>query len=701
MVLKVVSNEQLVAQEAAEISAVEAQQAQPVIVGLAAYVRQCFEAAKTARQPHENDMLSALRARNGEYDPAILAEIRKQGGSDVYMRITSAKMRSAHSWLKDIYLSIDRPWTADPTPIPSLQQEIEPVVMQQLDYFARMAVSQGIVPTEQELRQMYEEMLSKAKGEVNEEAKEQAEAATAKIDDVLVEGGFYKALGEGLADITTFKVVCIKGPVIEMRKQLKWESQVDPATGQPGKRMPTVVREPMYTFHRVSPLSLYPAPNATSTTDGYLIERHKLYRPDLIDKIGAPGFDSAAIQRVLEEYGPGGRMTTLSVDSAEASALGNNQFTTSQSVAPTIETLEFWGSVQGQMLIDWGMDPTSIVPYLDYSANVWVAGNYVIKAVLNHDPLGRTPYRISSYTKMPGSLWGEGLYEQLKDVQQVCNAAIRALVNNAAIASGPQAVVRVNRLPPGEEITNLYPWKIWQTTDELSGATSGDPVTFFQPTMNADALLGVYDKFSVLADEYSNLPRYMMGDQHVGGAGRTASGLSMLMNAANKGIKNVAQNIDTDIVVPLIEHLYYFLMIYDDDESIKGDINIRARGASGLMLKELLTQRRLEFLQLTTNPIDLQIVKPEGRAAILREIAKGLEMNTNDIVPSDDEIQRQMQLQQQQQQQQQQQAEDEEYNVDYDEGGKMRGVSVRQKKPAAAQSQGQQMRSMTTPPKLN
>lgn len=702
MVLRVVPNEQLLAQEQQAIAdaQVAAQQAQPVIVGLAGYVRQCFNAADTYRQNHEDDMLNALRARNGEYDAATLAEIKKQGGSDVYMRVTSSKMRTAQSWLKDIYLNIDRPWTVDPTPMPSLKQEVEPLVMQQVDMISRQAAMMGMVPTEQELMQLYEELLDKARGEVEEEAKKLAERAADRIDDILVEGGFYTSLDESLSDVTTFKICVLKGPIVTMKKVLEWQTQVDPNTQQP-KRTPFINRVPTYTFRRVSPLNMYFAPAATRATDGYVIERHKLYRTDLVEMIDAPGFDSAAVREVLKEFGRGGLNEWLSVDSQEAAALGNQQPRSDKS-APTIDALEYWGSVQGQMLLDWGMDAAGIDPVMEYNATVWVVGPYVIKAVLNHDPLGRIPYRTTSYSKIPGTIYGEGLYEQLKDVQKVCNAAIRSLVNNAAISSGPQAVVKINRLPPGEEISSMYPWKIWQALDELSGANQGDPISFFQPTMNAEPLMGVYDKFSTLADEYSNLPRYMMGDQHVGGAGRTAAGLSMLMNAANKGIKNVANNIDTDILVPTIEFLYYFLMLYDPDESIKGDIQIRARGASGLMLKELLNQRRLEFLQLTTNPVDLQIVKPEGRAAILREIAKGLELNTNDIVPSDDEVRRNMMMAQQQQQQQAEAdaAQEEQYDVKYDEGGRMRGVSVRNKKPAAAQSRDQQMRAQTTPPKL-
>jgi hypothetical protein len=43
--------------------------------------------------------------------------------------------------------------------------------------------------------------------------------------------------------------------------------------------------------------------------------------------------------------------------------------------------------------------------------------------------------------------------------------------------------------------------------------------------------------------------------------------------------------------------------------------------------------RRSEFLTATNNPTDMQIIGAEGRAELLREAAKNLDMNTDRIVP--------------------------------------------------------------------
>jgi hypothetical protein len=144
----------------------------------------------------------------------------------------------------------------------------------------------------------------------------------------------------------------------------------------------------------------------------------------------------------------------------------------------------------------------------------------------------------------------------------------------------------------------------------------------------------VFDKFSRMADDHSGIPSYIYGDLDVQGAGRTSSGLSMLMGAAGKGIRQVISHLDNDVIKPIVQRQFVYNMRYDEDESVKGDAEIVARGAINLAVKETVNVRRIEFLNATANPIDMEIIGLEGRAAILREVAKGLQMPVEEVVPS-------------------------------------------------------------------
>lgn len=183
----------------------------------------------------------------------------------------------------------------------------------------------------------------------------------------------------------------------------------------------------------------------------------------------------------------------------------------------------------------------------------------------------------------------------------------------------------------------MHPLKVWQLIEAQVGSRE-DAIQFFQPQSNARELLDVIENFYKFADDFSLVPRYMAGSEQASGAGRTASGLSMLMDAANKGLKGVVSNIDNDVLKPMLEKLYAHNMIYAEDDTLKGDAQVLARGAVSLMQLETLQLRRNEFLNITANPIDHQIIGSSGRAEVLREIARGLELDVNRIVPSRDEL---------------------------------------------------------------
>lgn len=620
------------------------QNAQPVVQGLAAHVTKRWQVARLAKRELEERMLQGLRQRNGEYDPEKLAEIQSQGGSEIYVQLTSVKCRAATSWLRDTLLGTgaDRPWSLEPTPEPTLP----PDVLEQLK--AKMATelmslyAQGIQPTPEQLKEAAQSMRDYAARERKEQAMMRVERMMTKMEDQLVEGGFQKAFNEFLDDVVTFPYAVMKGPVKRKRKTLQWQN---------GQLVPTeVIRNE---WERVDPFMIYWAPWSWNLGDGYIIERHKMTRDDLEALIGVEGYSEAAIRTVLSEFTLGNLKEWLWSDSAKATAEGKN-LTYALHTDDLVDALQLWDNVQGKDLIDWGMSKDDIPdPQLSYPCEVWLIGNTVIRAVLNYDPLGRKPYFLTSYENLPGSVDGKGVADLCRDSQDMVNGAARALANNMGISSGPQVGVNISRLPAGEDVTQMYPWKVWQfQSSEYNDGSQ--PLNFFQPQSNAQELMGVFEKFASRADEDTMIPRYMTGE-HVAGAGRTSSGLSMLISNAGKGIKQVINNIDQNIIIPIIERLYQDNLRYSQDPDLIGDVNIVAKGAQSLVIKESEAIRRNEFLQVVLNsPVAQQIVGLDGTAELLRDAAKNLSGNVGRIVPDRQQlsvIQQQGQLIQQLQQQ--------------------------------------------------
>ena len=633
--LRVASNDDLKrAEDDQTRRELEARQQQPLMLGLSGYLRRCFDAARMAKSVIEHEMLDALRARNGEYRADKRHALQCQGGSEIYVLITETKCRAAESWLRDILMDTGSPpWDIDPTPIPDLgpveAREVQNVVAARI---TAQIQETGLNPDPLAVKQMQELALQEYREAVMLDATHRCNRMQIKIEDQFVEGGWPKAFDDFITDVVTFPAAFVKGPVIRRAKTLGWEVAQTPQGPRTIAR-PMEKLIPMY--ERVDPFRIYPEPGVSNLNEGYLFEHHKLSRSDLADLIGIPGYDSEAVRVLLEI----GNMTSWISPAFELSKEQQERKYQAY-VTPTqqYDALEFWGKVSGRMLLEWGLTEAEVPdPATEYDANVWVCGNYVLKAVLNTDPLGRNPYYATSFAKQPGALWGKAIPKIIEDLQDVCNAAARALVNNMGFASGPQVEVNIERLPPGEDITQLQPWRIWQTINDPAG--SGQPaVRFTQPDSRASELMAVYERFSKLADDQSGIPSYIYGDLDVSGAGRTSSGLSMLMGAAGKAIRQVVSHIDSDIIKPVVDAQFTFNMRYDPDESIKGDAKIVPKGAINLAVKETVNVRRLEFLNATANEIDMPIIGQEGRASILREVAKGLQMPAGDIVPSREKL---------------------------------------------------------------
>jgi len=595
---------------------------EPVVLSLSAYVRRCYEEAKTAKSDVTERLLRAERQRRGVYDPDKLAMIRDTGGSDIFMMLTDIKCRAAESWIKDVMLSTgEKSWSLKPTAEPEVPDVLRNEIIEAVTIEADQVQSAGIGVNPQSIEKRMEEIHAEVKKRLMEHAKDASMKMERRILDKMQDAKFDSTLSEIIYDFVTFPAAFIKGPMIRTKKVMKWGSNWQPKVEE------VIVED----FERVSPYDIFPSPNANTCQDGYLIHRHQMTRADIESLRSTPSFDQKAIDEVLRLYGRSGLRELVQSDTERNLLEGRNNTLIGTEL---IESVEFWGSVSGYMLKEWGM--TDVEDYREYEVNVWMVGSYVIKCVKNPDPLDRRPYSKASWETIPGAFWGLALPEMMTDIQTVCNAAARALANNMGIASGPQVEVSVDRLPDGEDLTKIYPWKIWQTTSDRTGG--GQPaVRFYQPNMNADALLAVYQYFQRIADEVTGVPNYIYGSGQASGAGRTASGLSMLMENAAKGIKQAILSLDA-ATTDVIHRLYDHLMIYDDDNSIKGDMQIIPAGVVGTLLKESVQQRRNEFLQLTSNPVDIQIMGPSGRAMLLREAAKALNMDIDKIIPDPEKV---------------------------------------------------------------
>jgi hypothetical protein len=589
-------------------------------------------------------LLSALRTYKGMYNTNKLTEIKKFGGSEVYARITATKCRAATALLRDVFLGSERPWAIDATPDPEVPYDINEQIQNLVATEVATLVATGEQVDDTAIADRVGILRKSAVRAAKKQAELEADKAQMMMDDMLIEGGFYDAFAEFLIDLPIFPYAVMKGPVIRNATQIKWVNGV---------------AETQYTpkmfWQRVSPFDLYWSPGAGEVKHAEFIERVRLSRAELQSLKGVPGYNDSQIDLVLAQfYNSGLHEWWDTIDTERAELEDRERW--ARTATTLIDTAEFTGSVSGTLLREWGMSEQDIPdPLVEYHVTAWMIDRFVIKVQITPQPDERPPYFISCFEKIPGALIGYALPDLLEDVQQICNASVRALVNNLSIASGPQVIINDEVLQPGED-DSLYPWKRWHVSyDPMVSSASTRPIDFYQPESNAAELLGVYEKWAVMADEISSLPRYMTGSEKVGGAGRTASGLAMLMSNAAKTLQNVAAQIDRDVIHPILHGLFNMIMITQPGV-LRGDETIQVKGTKHAVKREQDRMRQLEFLQLTANPIDMGIIGPEGRSQVLRSVAGNLGLDHEKILPDEMELQDRM-AQQAAAQQQQAQAE--------------------------------------------
>lgn len=587
---------------------------------LTAYIRGLWEKAKEAKSSVEQTIIECLRRRKSEYSPDKLSLLKSTFGQDYdppFIPLTLIKCVSAESWIKEILFgSSETPYDIEPTPEPDIYKEdlqsiITEVYNKEFQKFQMTHPQPDNIDIETFKAKVTRKIQTKVKAEIRKRAKEIARELKFKIDDQLVESGWYDALKEVIYDIVTFPAGILSGVYFVKNKKLVIsQGQVSVED--------TVV--PL--FRRVNPLDIFPDPDATGIDDGYLFERIKYTKADLYNFKGLEGVNEENLDLVLEKFRDSGIREATPIDQERDAIEG--RVSSGTGTTTKIDCLIFWGKIDGKYLEEWNLPSPDDLPFEEnrpYDVCVWLVENMIIRILLNPDPLGKKPYHKVSFFEVSDSFWGQGIPQVLYHIQNSCNSLARNILLNAAFASSPLTEVNIDRLAEGETPT-LHPYKVFEvTSQQLQEAPA---IRFTTPQLIADRLIMIYRQFSAIADEVT-VPAYAHGVPNVGGgAGRTASGFAMLREGATMNIKNVISAIDAQIIQSSISQLYYYDVMYGLVEDIP-DARIVAKGSNILAFKEQKAREYLEILNFTNNPNDLPFINREKLIeAVLR--AKGIDI---------------------------------------------------------------------------
>lgn len=599
-----------------------------------------FSQAVLERRETEERWLKDLRQYRGLYDPDVLAAIGPTR-SKAFVRKTRVKVKTIDSRIADLLFpqGAEKNWTIEPTPKPSISPEKREEIkkaMQQATMQQQAAMQQQQAqqmqasgqqapaqPAQMQPPEIPEDMIDAAAIEF---AKATSKAMSKTIEDQLTEAGYKDACIEAIHSGHLYGTGILKGPLVDKRVRTRFEQD-----DKNPKKWNPVSESYITPFVEAVPIwRWYPDMTASKLEDcRYVFERHLMTRSKLADLAGRKSFDGTKIRNYINSH-PRGEIRGQTIDN-EIKVIGDRN--ASQAIDDgSYEVLERWGYIPGQDLKLAGVEVPEERIHEAFFSNVWLLPNGdVIRAVLQPITGVTWPYHIYSFDKDETSIFCEGIASIMRDDQTNLNAAVRMMLDNGALTSAPMLEVNSTLLSAYDNITEIAPWKIWNRNSQSPGENA---IRAIDLPNHLSELRTIAEMFETSADETTAIPRYMTGENVSSGAAGTASGMSMLMGAANIVIKDLVTAWDSGVTKTFLESLYHWNMQFNPDDHIKGDFDVKARGAASLVAKEVRARQLAEFTASVSNQFDAPFIK---RETLLRQRAEANELA--DVIKTAEEVQ--------------------------------------------------------------
>lgn len=602
-----------------------------------AYIKNQYERAKDARLTDEDRWLDAYRNYRGIYSSEV--QFTETEKSKAFIKVTKTKVLAAYAQVVDVLFAGSKfpigiesrkfPNNVEDTVSYNPNRLTEKKIKDQtnLDYkiplnISRPDIAKDLGVYEEKLGPIADELevdTSNIQGSmVFEPAKVAAQRMEKLMHDQLDESEAPKHLRSVAFETCLFGTGVMKGPFAQSKEYPRWteDGDYDP------------IMETIPKMEYVSIWDFYPDPDARNMSEAeFTIQRHRLNRSQLRNLKKRPHFRDESIEIAIG-YGAD-YYRNYWEDALE-------EDNTSEQI-DRFEVLEYWGVLDNELAEEADLElPDELVDQDQVQVNIWVCNGQILRLVLNPFTPSRIPYLAVPYELNPYSFFGIGVAENMTDTQLLMNGFMRMAVDNGALSGNLLIEVDETNLVPGQDL-QVYPGKVFR---RQAGAPGQAIFGTKFPNVSQELLM-MFDKSRQLADEATGIPSYSHGSGAVGGVGRTASGMSMLMGAAAQNIKAVVRNIDDYLLGPLGKSLFAFNMQFNFDPEFVGDLDVKARGTESLMRNEVRSQRLLQFMQMTANPQMAPFVKYDF---ILRELASSMDLDEDKILndPREAAIQQKM-----------------------------------------------------------
>jgi hypothetical protein len=456
-----------------------------------------------------------------------------------------------------------------------------------------------------------------------------------KIRDILRKTNYNDEITHAIHEMCLYGTGCTKG-VSLTRKNFPVYTSV--RTSEQMDKIESYLEEELVpTVKYISIWNVFPSPEASSTEDAdYVIQRSFVSPIQLRSMVNA---GEGYIKDVAEEIISGDEGRVHGYDESQHPKKFDE---TSARQIKNIEVLEFWGRLDGNDLAGHlpmeAADMPQSIPVV-----VTVVGDKVIK--IEENPFDDTlPFHFCYWQKNPESIWADGIYYAIRDVQAILNFSYAMMIEGKSLSAAPMTVIDPNSFEPGTDTEQVYPGKQFRVKPGASVRDAFMPVQIPDVT---NGLLQLIQQLEREADLDSGQTSIGYGDNSPAQT-KTATGMSILNSNANRQTADVVRSV-SKMITSNMQAIYRWLMVDSEDSQIKGDYETISTGYEQYIAKEVHNTQLINFLQtIGSLPQLQQYIKYE---AFSRPLLRAFNLDPELVMKTEEEVAQEMQQQTQSQQQ--------------------------------------------------
>lgn len=433
--------------------------------------------------------------------------------------------------------------------------------------------------------------------ELIEDMRKKAKKAETRIYDWHVECNRSAQVRKIIHDSARLGVGVLKGPVAVETKSFAM------VTGADGKPELKVFNKINPASKWVNPWNFFPDPACGEDIHAgdYVFERDFLSQRQVRALMNLKGYIRSKVMAVLAE-GPNKVETRENTGNISADRLALMR-------ASRYEVWYYYGSIAREDMdcicaaMDQPLSKELAADKTHLDVIVTMINDSVVRATINPLETGSFPYYAMPWSRSAGCWAGVGIAEQIATPQQILNASVRGMLNNAGISAGGQIIIDIDKVEPADGRMEMAPHKVWYASGE-----GGDPVDvreafgLFEVNNVTPQLMSIIEWALRSGEESTSIPLITQG-QSGPTTPDTYGAATLQNNNANQLLRDVGSRFDDYITIPETRAYYEYLLLdpdVPDDE--KGDWKIDAKGSQALVERALQAQFIQGLGPLVLNP---------------------------------------------------------------------------------------------------